>query len=421
MIKLQRAAFSLQDSDMTKIRIGLAGLGTVGRGVYEILKKDSELLTLRSQTQLEIVAVSARSKKDFVDPKIKFYANPIGLANDSEIDVVVEVIGGDVAAQELIETAIKNGKKIVTANKALLATYGFELAKLAEKHGSYIGFEASVAAAMPVIKTIKENLAGNEITEIRAILNGTSNFILTKMKEEDLDFAVALKQAQDLGYAEADPSADIKGLDTAHKITLLAAIVSGTKPALAQTYIEGIDEVSINDIKLADEFGYKIKLLASARAGWQAVYPALVKKSAQLAQVDGAYNAIAYKASNSGVGLIVGSGAGSLPTASAVVADLMDIACGRASFLFGVKADDLREAMIDKVSSRIGKYFIRLFADKNSAQERIFDDQIKIEQATFHDRGDQVLCGFLTGRQQEKEIAEILQNFKSAKFFRVEE
>jgi len=410
---------------MKKLRIGLAGLGVVGRGVYEIIQKDSKLLTLRTQVELEIVAISARTKKDFIDPKIKFYANILDLANDSEIDVIVEVIGGDGVAKDLIETAIKNGKKIVTANKALLAEHGFELAKLVEKYRSHIGFEASVAGATPAIKTAKENLAGNQITEIHAILNGTSNFILTKMKEENLDFSIALKQAQDLGYAEADPSSDIKGLDSAHKITLLAAIAFGTKPNFAETYVEGIDEISIDDIKLADEFGYKIKLLATAKKGHQAIYPALIKKSEQVAQVDGAFNAILFNSSNAGQSLIVGLGAGSVPTASAIVADLVDVARGNQTFLFGVKSDDLGEVNISNISERVGKYFLRLFINKNSSEEKIFDGKIKIEQAAFFERGDEILCGFLTGEQKESELSEALKDLdpalvKSAKFLRVE-
>ena len=410
---------------MKKLRIGLAGLGVVGRGVYEIIQKDSKLLTLRTQVELEIVAISARTKKDFIDPKIKFYANILDLANDSEIDVIVEVIGGDGVAKDLIETAIKNGKKIVTANKALIAEHGFELAKLVEKYQSHIGFEASVAGATPAIKTAKENLAGNQITEIHAILNGTSNFILTKMKEENLDFSIALKQAQDLGYAEADPSSDIKGLDSAHKITLLAAIAFGTKPNFVETYVEGIDEISIDDIKLADEFGYKIKLLATAKKGHQAIYPALIKKSEQVAQVDGAFNAILFNSSSAGQSLIVGLGAGSVPTASAIVADLVDVARGNQTFLFGVKSDDLGEVNISDISQRVGKYFLRLLINKNSSEEKIFDGKIKIEQAAFFERGDEILCGFLTGEQKESELSEALKDLnpalvKSAKFLRIE-
>ena len=243
---------------MKKLKIGLAGLGIVGKGVYDILQKDAALISKRTKNQLELVAVSARSKKDFIDSKIKFYENTIDLANDPEIDVIIEVIGGDGIAKDLFETAIKNGKKIVTANKALIAEHGVELAKLVEKHNGYVGFEASTAGATPVIKMFKEGLSANKIEEFYAILNGTCNFILTKMKDENLDFASALKEAQDLGYAESDPTFDIKGIDTAHKLTILASIAAGSKPLFKGLHIEGFDEISIDDINLANDFGYKL-------------------------------------------------------------------------------------------------------------------------------------------------------------------
>lgn len=419
---------------MKTLKIGLAGLGNVGKGVYEIIKKDAKLISLRTQMNLEIVAVSARTKKDFVDTKVKFYENAVDLASDAEIDVIVEVIGGDKVAKELIETAIKNGKKVVTANKALIATHGFELSKLIEKNNSYVGFEASVAGATPAIKTFKENLAGNEIQEFYAILNGTCNFILTKMENEKLDFAVALKEAQDLGYAESDPTFDIKGIDTAHKLTILAAIAAGAKPAFSQLHVEGIDEVSIDDINLAAEFGYGIKLLATYKnlgnTSAQAVYPALVKKSEKIAQVSDAFNAILTKASNANRSLIVGSGAGTFPTASAVVADLVDIARNHNSFLFGIKSEDLGEALIESIENRIGKYFLRLTINKEAAQKtdlasKIFAGKIKIEQVAFVDGGEEISCGFLTFEHKEKDVLEVLKNLdsqlvKSVKFLRVE-
>lgn len=410
---------------MKKLRVGLAGLGTVGRGVYEIIKKDSELLALRCQTSLEIIAASARSKKDFIDPQVKFYSNPIDLANDPEIDVIVEVIGGDGVSRDLIEAAIKNGKKVVTANKALLAEHGFEIAKLVEKYDGHIGFEASVAGAAPAIKTAKENLAGNQIKEIHAILNSASNFILTKMKEEGLDFAEALKQVQDLGYAESDSSSDIKGIDAAHKITILSSIASKTKPALNKTYIEGIDQIDIDDIKFADELGYKIKLLATFKPDQQAVYPALIKKSEQIAQIDGAFNAILFNTSNVGLSLIIGAGAGSLPGASAVVADLVDIARGNKTFLFNVKSDQLLESTIGNISERVGEYFLRLSLNKDSAKEKILSEKIKIKRAVFFDRDNQILCGFLTEEHKESDILSSLKDLdssliNSAKFIRVE-
>ena len=247
---------------MNKLKIGIAGLGTVGKGVYDILKKDAKILEKKSQTVFEVVAAASRSKKDFLDSNIKFYSNVLDLAADPEIDVIIEVMGGVGVAKDLMEAAIKNGKKFVTANKALLAEHGAEISEFVEKHNGHIAFEASTAGANPVIKAFKESFTANEITEFYAILNGTCNFILTKMGAEGSDFAATLKEAQSLGYAEADPTFDIKGIDTAHKLTILASIASSTKPAFKQLHIEGIEQVSANDIKLADDLGFKIKLLA---------------------------------------------------------------------------------------------------------------------------------------------------------------
>lgn len=420
---------------MKKIKIGLAGLGTVGKGVYEILKKDAALISQRTESQLEIVAVSARSKKDFVDANVKFYENALELAFDAEIDVIVEVIGGNDLAKNLCEAALKNGKKYVTANKALLAEFGFELAELAEKNNTHFAFEASVAGSIPVIKGFKEGLAANEIEEFYAILNGTCNFILTKMQQENLDFSVALKQAQDLGYAESDPTFDIKGIDTAHKLALLAAIADGAKPAFSKLSIEGVDEVSIEDINLANELGYKIKILAIykklANSSQQAVYPALISKAEKIAQVDDSFNAILTKASNAGWNFMVGRGAGGFPTASAIVADLIDISSDRYSCEFGVKTSDLKTANIDKISNRVGGYFLKLLINKDLAQktnlaEVIFGDKIKIKNSIFIDKEEEILCGFITEKHKEQDVLDVLKLLdsnlvKSSKFLRVEE
>ncbi len=420
---------------MKKIKIGLAGLGTVGKGVYEILKKDAALISQRTKSQLEIVAVSARSKKDFVDANVKFYENALELAADAEIDVIVEVIGGNDLAKNLCEAALKNGKKYVTANKALLAEFGFELAELAEKNNTHFAFEASVAGSIPVIKGFKEGLAANEIEEFYAILNGTCNFILTKMQQENLDFSVALKQAQDLGYAESDPTFDIKGIDTAHKLALLAAIADGAKPAFSKLSIEGVDEVSIEDINLANELGYKIKILAIykklANSSQQAVYPALISKAEKIAQVDDSFNAILTKASNAGWNFMVGRGAGGFPTASAIVADLIDISSDRYSCEFGVKTSDLKTTNIDKISNRVGGYFLKLLINKDLAQktnlaEVIFGDKIKIKNSIFIDKEEEILCGFITEKHKEQDVLDVLKLLdsnlvKSSKFLRVEE
>lgn len=420
---------------MKKLKIGLAGLGVVGFGVYEILKKDAKILEARSQTKFEIVAVSARNHKDFVDPKIKFYKNPLDLANDPEIDVVIEVIGGCSIAKDLFEASVKNGKKFITANKALLAEFGLEIAKLSEQYDAHIGFEASTAGANPVIKNFKESFSATEITEFYGILNGTCNFILSKMSDEGSDFAETLHEAQKLGYAEADPTLDIKGIDTAHKLAILAAIASSSQPAFTELHIEGIEQISIQDVKLASELGYKIKLLGIYKnlgdSVQQAVYPALLKKSEKLAAVDGPFNAVLTHSSNASWNLSVGRGAGSLPTASAVVADLIDIACHRSSFLFGVESSKLSKASPIKLSQRLGKYFLRLIINKKSAQktdlaQAVFGSKIKIEQVAFIDADEEILCGFLTDLQKEEDILKALESLdtglvKSAKFLRVEE
>ena len=420
---------------MKKLKVGLAGVGTVGSGVYEILKKDGTLVSNRADCTIEVVAISARSKKDFVDANVRFYDNAVDLANDPDLDVVVEAIGGLTIAKEVVETALKNGKKVVTANKALLAEHGFELSKLAEENNSYIGFESSVAAATPIVKSFKENYAGNVINEFYGILNGTCNFILTKMKNEGLSFDVVLKEAQELGYAEADPTFDIKGIDTAHKLAILSAISSGAKPTLKNLHIEGVDEVSIEDIQLADEMGYKIKLLAVYKnlgeETLQAVYPALVKSSDLISQIDLAYNAVLTNTSNADWSLVVGGGAGKLPTASAIVADLVDIACNRYSSIFGVKSDILSEPNIVDISERSGKYFLNLVVDKELVKgvdlaQTIFGSKVKIDKVAISDAEDSIQCGFLTGEQKETEILEIFNNFdknlvKAAKFIRVEE
>lgn len=420
---------------MKKIKIGLAGLGTVGKGVYEILQKDAQLISQKTKHRLELTAVSSRSKKDFVDEtKIKFYADAIDLVRDPEIDVIVEVIGGNKIAKEISETAIKNGKKLVSANKFLIAENGFELAKLAEKHNSYIAFEASVAAAIPIIKIFKESFASSKIESFAAILNGSCNFILTKMQQENLTFAEAQNQAYELGYLEADPSFDIKGIDTAHKLTILSAIASGSKPNFTETHIEGIENVSIEDINLAFELGYKIKLLAVYKnhgtSVEKAVYPALIKASEKIAEVDDSFNAIQTKASNAGWNFICGRGAGRLETASAIVADLIDIANDRYSFMFGVESKNLVDVKIKNISQRFGQYFLKLIVNKNLAQktdlsQKIFGEKIKIEKAIFFDANEEILSGFITKALQESDLVEILKNLdedlvKSTKFLRVE-
>jgi homoserine dehydrogenase len=425
---------------MKKIKIGIAGLGTVGRGVYEILQNQKDLLALRTNCEFEVVAVASRSKKDFVDSKIKFYSNILDLAQDQNVDVVVELMGGYDVAKDLIHSSLKNNKKVVTANKALLAEQGKEILNWVDKYRGSIGFEASVAGANPIIKAFKEGFVANEISEIYAILNGTCNFILTKMKNEKQDYKIALQEAQELGFAEADPRFDVEGNDTAHKIVLLSAIARSSLPNYAQTYIEGINKISIDDINLADELGYKIKLLAVYKnlgdEVQQSVYPALIKNSEKIAQIDGSYNAVLSKGSNFEYNLMIGRGAGGKPTGSAVVADIVDIACERNnSFLFNAESINLKETNIINIKKRCGQYFIVFNFDKNNLSkgnvvEQIFANRINPKQVVFkqqnEDNKDIFVGAILTENHVEKDIIDAIAMvdkslIDSIKFIRVEQ
>ncbi len=425
---------------MKKIKVGIAGLGTVGRGVYEILQNQKDLLALRTNCEFEVVAVASRSKKDFVDTKIKFYNNILDLAEDENVDVVVELMGGYDVAKDLIHSSLKNNKKVVTANKALLAEHGKEILNWVEKYRGSIGFEASVAGANPIIKAFKEGFVANEISEIYGILNGTCNFILTKMKNEKQDYKIALQEAQELGYAEADPRFDVEGNDTAHKIVLLSAIARSSLPNYSQTYIEGINKISIDDINLADELGYKVKLLAVYKnlgdEVQQSVYPALIKNSEKIAQIDGSYNAVLSKGSNFEYNLMVGRGAGGKPTGSAVVADIVDIALNRTnSFLFNAENYNLQATNIINIEKRFGQYFIVFNFDKNNLAkgnvvEQIFANRINPQQIIFKQQSesnkDIFLGAILTENHLEKDIVDALamvdkSRIDNIKFIRVEQ
>jgi len=419
-----------------KINVAIAGLGNVGKGVYKILTQDLEILESRTNTKFEIVAVSARSKKDFVSSKIKFYEDATQIADDENVDVVIEAIGGDTLAKDLIEKSLKNGKKVVSANKALIAGHGFELAKLAEENNGSLKFEAAVAGSLPIIKILREGLVANEFSNFYAILNGTCNFILSKMAHEGLDFAPVLKEAQELGFAEADPTFDVGGIDTAHKLAIMAAIVSKTKPSFDKLYIEGIDKIEISDLDLAKEFGYEIKLLGVYKdlgnnKSQRAIYPALVKKDEKIAKVDLSFNAVVADTSNAGKCMFIGSGAGSLPTASAIVADLADIATNRDSYVFNSKTSNLKEADIIDIKDRVGRYFLKVVVDKELAKTKnlatdLFAGKINIDQLVMKSQDQNIICGFLTKAKSESEVIEILNNLnkdlvKSSKFIRIEE
>jgi homoserine dehydrogenase len=344
------------------LRVGLAGLGTVGAGVLRLLRDNAGIIEARAGQRIAVTAVSARDRgrdRGVALDGMAWFDDPVALAS-ADVDVVVELIGGASGpAKALAEAAIALGKPLVTANKALLAVHGAALARSAEAAGVALGFEAAVAGGLPVIKLLREGLAANRVTRVAGILNGTCNYILTVMREERREFADVLADAQALGYAEADPSFDIDGVDAAHKLAILAALAFGGPVDFAAVHVEGIRRISALDISFAEELGYRIKLLGIARETPEGVelrvHPAMVPKAALLAAVDGVFNAVFLEGDFSGPVFLQGRGAGAGPTASAVVADLIDLSRGIRVPVFGGSA--AREVAITR---HTGAYFVRL-------------------------------------------------------------
>ena len=352
------------------LKVGLAGLGTVGTAVIQLLERERDKLVARCGRPIEVVAVSARSrgKKRAVDlKKVRWAADPVELAGDPGIDVLVEVIGGaGDPAKGAVETALAAGKPVVTANKALLAAHGHKLATLAERQRVALNFEASVAGGIPIVKTLREGLNGNSFTRIYGILNGTCNYILSRMEEERISFEDCLREAQRLGYAEADPSFDVEGHDTAQKLSILASLAFGTKVDQAAVYVEGISSITLADLDAAAELGYRVKLLGVAvrtDAGIeQRVHPTMVPKESAIAQVMGVTNAVTVDADGLSPITLVGPGAGGMATASAVVSDLADIARGVRTPPFGQPAARMTAVRKAPMQRHEGGYYIRLMA-----------------------------------------------------------
>jgi homoserine dehydrogenase len=350
------------------LKVGVAGVGTVGGGLLRLLAARKGDLAARAGRPIEVVAVSARnrSKKRDVDLSgLRFVENPVALAADPAIDVFVELIGGEEGvAKKAVETALASGKHVVTANKALLAHHGASLAALAEKNGVALNFEAAVAGGIPVVKVIRESLQGNDISRVYGILNGTCNYILTLMEKEGRSFADVLKEAQAQGYAEADPTFDIGGFDTAHKLALLTGLAFGTRPSFDSVYVEGIEQITPADIEAAGDLGYRIKLLGVALRTdsgiEQRVHPTMVPKDRAIADVDGVLNCVAIDGDFVGEVMLVGPGAGAGPTASAVTSDLIDIARGHILPPFGTKAKALEPYNKAEMRAHEGGYYIRL-------------------------------------------------------------
>lgn len=363
----------------TPLRLGIAGLGTVGSGVVKILQNHRDLLTARAGRPIDVTAVSARSREKNRGYDISGYAweaSPETLAARDDIDVFVELVGGsDGVVKGATEAALSSGKDVVTANKALLALHGQELAEKAEAGGQVLRFEAGVAGGIPCIKALTEGLAGNEITRILGVMNGTCNYILTRMQDAGLSYDEVFQEASDLGYLEADPTLDVGGIDAGHKLALLAAIAFGAKVDFDGVRLEGIEKITIEDITRAADMGYKIKLLGVARQTGrgleQRMTPCLVPEGSPLGQLDGATNMVVIDGDASGTIVLRGAGAGEGPTASAVLSDIIDIARGLRLPTFGQPAAGLTE-MPRAQSSIPAPYYLRLeLLDKPGALAKI--------------------------------------------------
>jgi homoserine dehydrogenase len=350
------------------LRLGIAGLGTVGGGLLQLLEAHRDRLTATAGREIIVTGVNARSRQKQRAASVddyKWFDEPESLARDASVDVFVELIGGDEGPpKKAVEAALAAGKHVVTANKALLARHGTPLAQLAESRSVALSFEAAVAGGIPVIKALRESLASNSIRRVYGILNGTCNYILTKMQDEHLPFADVLREAQEKGFAEADPTFDIGGFDTAHKLALLTSLAFGTRVALDQIHIEGIQGIRRADIEAADDLGYRIKLLGVAlktESGIeQRVHPAMVPKRSAIAEVSGVTNCVAIDGDFAGNLLLAGPGAGAKATASAVMSDILDIARGGVARPFIIPAASLAPYQRARLGHHQGAYYVRL-------------------------------------------------------------
>jgi len=381
------------------LKVGLAGLGTVGSAVAAMLARSRNELTERAGRPIELVAYASKDppKDKSLDlSKARKVANPVELARDPGIDVFVELMGGEGdPAKSSVEAALSMGRPVVTANKALLARHGVALAKLAEQHGASLYFEAAVAGGIPIVKALREGLGGSRIGRVYGILNGTCNYILTRMHQERLSFADCLKEAQRLGYAEANPTFDIGGFDTAHKLAILTSLAFGTEVDAEAVHVEGIESISLADLDAAHELGYRVKLLGVAQrteAGIeQRVHPTMVRQGSVIAEVNGVTNAVAIDSDMMELTLI-GPGAGGDATSASVVADLVDLAAGRRMPAFGRPAAGLTKPQRAPMQRHEGGYYIRLSAVDRpgtvaAIATRLAEQNISLESIVQRHRG----------------------------------
>lgn len=364
-----------KEQDLKQLRVGLLGIGTVGGGTYNVLTRNAAEITRRTGVAINVVQVADKNidhAKQITGGNTLLSTDAFAIVNNPEIDVVVELIGGYTLSRELVLKAIANGKHVVTANKALIALHGNEIFAAAQQAGVIVAFEAAVAGGIPIIKALREGLGANRIEWVAGIINGTTNFILTEMREKGLAFADVLGEAQRLGYAEADPTFDVEGIDAAHKLTIMAAIAFGMPMKFEQAYTEGITKLQQTDIKYAEELGYRVKLLGITKQTESGVelrvHPTLIPEKRLVANVNGAMNAVVVKGDAVGPTLYYGAGAGAEPTASAVVSDLMDVArlssasaAQRVPYL-GFQAGQLNDLPILPIAQITSAYYLRLRA-----------------------------------------------------------
>ncbi len=359
---------------MKSVKIGICGLGTVGSGTYNVLQRNADLIAARAQCPVEVAVVGARrdnSDCDLGDTPVT--RDIFEVTTNPDVSIVVELIGGTTVARELVEQALRNGKHVVTANKALIAEFGNELFALAEQHGVALRYEAAVAGGIPIIKALREGLAGNRVQWLAGIINGTGNFILTEMRDKGRDFADVLAEAQALGYAEADPTFDVEGIDAAHKLVILASLAFGIPLEFDAVYAEGITRLTPQDVDYAEELGYRIKHLGVARQTDKGVelrvHPTLIPEKRLLANVDGVKNAVLIEGDAVGPTLYYGAGAGAEPTASAVLADIVDLArelsAGQVCRVpaTGVAAETVRSLPIVPMDDVETAWYLRLQAE----------------------------------------------------------
>lgn len=420
------------------LNLGIAGLGTVGTSLIELLLENSDRLTEMTGREIRVVAVSARDKsrdRGVSLDDMRWIDDAVALAQDQEIDVFVELIGGeDGVAKDAVESALAAGKHVVTANKALLAKHGIALATLAEEKGVALNYEAAVAGAIPIIKTLRESVAANKIHRVYGILNGTCNYILTQMQDKHLAFSEVLKVAQAKGYAEADPTFDIGGFDAAHKLAIITTLAFGTAVAFDEVHVEGIEQITSSDIDAAKDLGYRIKLLGVAHeteSGIEArVHPAMVPKHRAVAEVSGVTNCVAIDAKEAGSLLLVGPGAGGAPTASAVAGDIVDVARGIVLAPFVRPANALTPFKRASLDAHHGAYYVRLavydrpgamaaiakcMGDQGVSLESIVQKQAKTEEddgaavtviMITHETTEEKIRSALTAIEQDGKVAE---------------